>query len=126
MAQLIFGKSFTRKIIFSTDSDFFEALGFLCNPQNNIKLVFERNDLQGARGPEGRLEFFLNRNYPTYFSNSFTEGVGRILFRTNNTEYRDYIMNHHGIVDGSVQNITNVRATVPVINLVDFDRGLQL
>lgn len=126
MAQLIFGKSLTRKIIFASDIEFFEALGILCNINNNIKLVFERNDLQGARGPEGRMEFFLNRNYPLYFVNSFTAGVGRKIHRTNNTEYRDYLMANHAIVDGLIQNVNNVRGTIPPINIVDFDRGLVL
>lgn len=72
MAQLIFGKSLTRKIIFASDNEFYEALGFLCNVNNNIRIVLERNDQQGAWAPEGRMEFFLNRNYPLYFVNSFT------------------------------------------------------
>lgn len=126
MAQLIFGKSLTRKLVFNSDNEFYEALGFLCNPLNEINLKLERNDLQGARGPEGRFEFFLDRNYPAYFSNTFTEGVGNILYRTNNTEYRDYIMGNHAIVDGDVQNVQNVRNTVPNNYQDDFDRGLAL
>jgi hypothetical protein len=59
MAQLIFGKSLTRKIIFTSDKEFFEALGFLCNTNNRIKLVLERNDEQGAWAPEGRMEFIF-------------------------------------------------------------------
>lgn len=82
--------------------------------------------MQGARGPEGRMEFRLNRNYPLYFSNSFTAGVGLKLHRINNTQYRDYIMNNHSIVDGEIQNIANVRLSVPAINIVDFDRGLVI
>lgn len=124
MAQLIFGKSITRKIIFASDSEFFEALGFLCNANNNIKLVLENNQLQGAWAHEGRMEFFLNRIYPSYFANSFTAGVGRKLFRTNNTQYCNYLKNNHAIIDGFIQNIANVRATVPAINIVDFNRGL--
>lgn len=126
MAQLIFGKSLTRKIIFASDSEFFEALGFLCNANNNIKLVLERNDQQGAWAPEGRMEFFLDRNYPLYFANSFTAGVGRKIHRTNNTEYCDYLKNNHAIVDGFVQNINNVRATIPIQYVADFNRGLIL
>lgn len=126
MAQLIFGKSLTRKIIFASDSEFYEALGFLCNVNNNIRLVLERNDQQGAWAPEGRMEFFLNRNYPLYFVNSFTAGVGRKIHRTNNTEYCDYLKNNHAIVDGFVQNINNVRATIPAQNIADFNRGLAL
>jgi hypothetical protein len=126
MAQLIFGKSLARKIIFASDSEFFEALGFMCNINNNIKFVFERNDLQGARGPEGRMEFFLNRNYPLYFVNSFTAGVGSIIHRTNNTEYRDYLMANHSIVDGLIQNVNNVRATVPPAYIANFNHGLIL
>lgn len=126
MAQLIFGKSLTRKIIFASDNDFFESLGFLCNVNNNIKLVLERNDQQGAWAPEGRMEFFLDRNYPQYFVNSFTAGVGRKIHRTNNTEYCDYLKNNHAIIDGFVQNINNVRATIPAQYVVDFNRGLIL
>lgn len=48
MAQLTFGKSLTKKIYFASDSEFYEALGFLCNSNNRIKLVLERNDQQGA------------------------------------------------------------------------------
>ena len=127
MAQLIFGKSIQgKKIIFANDSEFFEALGFLCKNDGTTKLFFERNDLQGARGPEGRIHFYVNRIYPLYFDRSFTVGVGRAVHRTNNTQYRDYIMNNHAIVDGAIQNVANVVATVPAANLVDFNRGLIL
>jgi hypothetical protein len=126
MAQLIFGKSLTRKIIFASDNEFYEALGFLCNVNNNIRLVLERNDQQGAWAPEGRMEFFLNRNYPLYFVNSFTAGVGRKIHRTNNTEYCDYLKNNHAIIDGFVQNINNVRATIPAQFIADFNRGMIL
>lgn len=88
--------------------------------------MLERNDQQGAWAPEGRMEFFLNRNYPLYFVNSFTAGVGRKIHRTNNTEYCDYLKNNHAIVDGFVQNINNVRATIPAQNIADFNRGLAL
>lgn len=126
MPPLIYGKSPTRKIIFNSENEFYESLGFVCNPNNNIRFVLERNEMQGAWASEGRLQFTLNRIYPNYFSDNFTAGVGLVLHRINNTEYCDYLKANHAIIDGAVQNITAVRATIPTQFQNDFDRGFTM
>lgn len=125
MVQLTYGTK--GQIQFSSEEEFFEALGFLCKNDRTTSIHWERNEEQGAWGSEGRIHCYKNiANFPNYFSNAFTVGTGSILLRINCNEYIEYISTNHGIVLGNVQNLTLIRPTIPAKYLVDFDRGLLL
>jgi hypothetical protein len=125
MAQLIFETQ--QQIQFSNDSEFFEALGFLAKNNGTTSLSWEHNENQGAWGSEGRIHCYQNiQNFPTYFRNAFSAGVGKIVHRINCNEYIEYISQNHNFVLGNQQNQANILATIPVIHITDFNRGLAL
>lgn len=67
MARLIYGKRapFLR---FANDSEFYEAYGFLCNPQKHkLEFQWEYNAGSGAWGNEGRIHFLFG-NAPTAYA----------------------------------------------------------
>jgi len=125
MAQLIYGTN--QQIQFISDSEFFESLGFLSKNNGTTSLTWEHNENQGAWGSEGRVHCYQNiANFPNYFSNAFTAGVGNIIHRINCNEYVEYIVTNHSFILGKIQNQANIIATIPPANLVDFNRGLVL
>lgn len=125
MAQLIFGTK--KHIQFNSDNDFFEALGFLAKNNDTTSIHWENNEASGAWGSEGRIHCYKNiAIFPSYFSSAFTAGNGRILHRINCNKYIEYIVNTHKFAYGSTQNNNNILATVPAINLIDFNRGLAI
>ena len=125
MAQLIFGTK--HQIQFYSDNEFFESLGFLAKNDGTTSIHWENNEDQGAWGSEGRIHCYQNIvNFPDYFSNAFTAGVGKIINRINCNEYVEYIMKYHAFVYGLVQNQTNIIATIPAQFINDFNRGLNL
>ena len=106
MAQLIFGTK--QQIQFASDSEFFEALGFLCKNNGTTSIHWEHNENQGAWGSEGRIHCYQNiPSFPAYFSNAFSAGVNNIVHRIN-------------------QDVVAVKATIPLANIADFNRGLTL
>lgn len=125
MPQLIYGTQ--QQIQFSSDAEYYEALGFLCKNDNTTSLHWENNELSGAWGSEGRIHCYQNLSrFPRYFSNAFTAGTGNILRRINCNEYVACIRRDHGFVFGRIQNLTAIKATIPAINHGDFDRGVSL
>ena len=125
MPQLVFGT--IQQIQFATDNDFFEALGFLSKNNGTTSIHWEHNENQGAWGSEGRIHCYRNiANFPAYFRNAFTAGVGRIIHRINCNEYIEYIVTNHGFQLGDNQNLTAIKRTIPNQNIVDFTRGLLL
>lgn len=125
MAQLIFGTN--QQIHFTSDNEFFEALGFLCKNDGTTSIHWEHNENQGAWGSEGRIHCYQNiENFPTYFRNTFTAGVGNIIHRINCNEYIEYIVTNFNIQFGNTQDLSAIRATIPEIYVADFNRGLAL
>jgi hypothetical protein len=123
MAQLIFGTK--QQISFASDNEFFEALGFLSKNDGTTSIHWENNENQGAWGSEGRIHCYKNiANFPAYFRNAFTAGVGRIIKRINCNEYIEYIVSNHNFQFGDNQNLANIRQTVPAQFVPDFNRGL--
>jgi len=48
-----------RQIMFNSEADYYQFLGYLAKSDGSTKIVWEKNDEQGAWGQEGRIEFFL-------------------------------------------------------------------
>lgn len=125
MAQLVFGTK--EQIRFTSNNDFFEALGFLSKNDGTTSIHWEHNENQGAWGSEGRIHCYNNiASFPAYFSNAFTAGVGRITHRINCNEYIEYITSNHAFQYGNTQNESAIRLTIPEQYLDDFDRGLNM
>ena len=123
MAQLIFGTK--QQIQFASDSDFFEALGFLSKNDGTTSIHWEHNENQGAWGSEGRIHFYIsNPPIPGYFKP--TAGTGNVINRTNCNEFIQNIVTNNMFVMGGTQNVTNIRATIPPIFISDFNYGLTL
>lgn len=125
MAQLIFGTK--QQIQFASDNDFFEALGFLSKNNGTTSIHWECNENQGAWGSEGRIHCYQNiANFPAYFSNAFTAGVGKVIHRINCNEYIEYLATNHAVEFGHKQNVDSIIATIPAQHLPDFERGQSL
>ncbi|MRJ09411.1 hypothetical protein EDL99_11175 [Ornithobacterium rhinotracheale] len=122
MTQLVFGTK--QQIQFASDSEFFEALGFLSKNDGTTSIHWEHNENQGAWGSEGRIHSYKNiANFPIYFSNAFSAGVGKIIHRINCNECIQYIVKNHRFQFGHNQNINAISLTIPTQYLVDFNRG---
>jgi len=126
MNQLTFGSN--QQIDFGSENEFYEALGFLAKSDGSISLVWERNELSGAWGSEGRIQCHTNiAKFPLALSRAFTAGVGiTIKHRINCNEYVHHIVTHHNFAYGKEQSYSDIRNTVPTTYLSDFDRGYNL
>ncbi|TZF85546.1 hypothetical protein FW774_00235 (plasmid) [Pedobacter sp. BS3] len=125
MAQHTFGTK--QQIQFASDNDFFEALGFLSKNDGTTSIHWEHNENQGAWGSEGRIHCYKNiASFPAYFSNAFSAGVNNIVHRINCNEYIEYLATNHAVQLGHNQNVTAILATIPAVNIADFNRGLTL
>lgn len=125
MVQLVFGTK--NQISFSTESDFFETLGFLAKSDGTTSLVLEPNQNSGAWGEEWRIRCYKNiPNFPNALSSAFTKGVGNILHRINCNEYVEYIVSNYGFVEGERQGLTTIKSHIPTQYLSDFSRGFSM
>ena len=125
MPQLIFGTK--EQIQFNSDSEFFEALGFLTKNDGTTSLNWENNENQGAWGSEGRIHCYKNIvSFPSYFSNAFSSGRGKIQKRINCNEFLGYIINNYNFSLGKIQDQGLILSTVPPIYVNDFLRGSNL
>lgn len=125
MNQLAFGKK--NQIVFASENDFYESLGFLAKSDGTISLVWEHNEDQGAWGSEGRIQCYKNISiFPVALSRAFTAGTGNILYRINCNEYVNHIVVNHNFVIGEIQNSRSIRMTVPPQYYQDYDRGINL
>jgi len=126
MYKTQFGR--VNKMRFNSAEEYYETLGFLAKSDGSTSLVWENNENQGAWGSEGRIHCHHSINrFPAPLSRKFTAGNGTsILNRINCNEFIQHIVNFHSFNMGHVQNITNIRITVPNQYLVDFDRGFNL
>jgi len=115
-----------QQISFNSESEYYELLGYLSKSDGSTILVWEDNDLQGAWTKEGRILFFDAQPAALRAYLFHTAGVGNILSRVNCNEYILNIRANHSFVLGEMQNIPNIRATVPQQYISDFDAGLQL
>ena len=124
MYQSIFGTK--QQIIFNLESEYYKFLGYLSKSDGSTTLVWEDNDLQGAWAKEGRILFYEEQPEAIDITLLHTAGVGEIISRVNCNEFIQHIRANHGFVLGEIQNIPNVRATIPREFIDDFEAGLQL
>lgn len=113
------------QIKFTTESEYYRALGYLAKSDNTSSIHWENNEEQGAWGSEGRIHFLIiNPPIPGYFK--LTAGRPGVEHRTNCNEFVENIVVNHNFVMGSSQNIANIKSTVPANFINDFDYGLTL
>lgn len=114
------------QITFSDESEYYELLGYLAKSDSSTKIVWERNDEQGAWAQEGRIEFFKNNKSELRAGLSHTAGNGNILSRVNCNEFVENIMTYNNFSLGTNQNLEDIRSTIPNQYLNDFNAGLEI
>lgn len=145
MARLQYG---TRHpyLTFSSDAEFFETLGFLCNTRKHgLSFKWEFNANSGAWGNEGRIHFlrigFSDYNpKPIALQNRLTAGRGgNIVYRLNCNDFikelvqfYGFIVNPHqpgNAITRSPQGLippSNPLTYVPSQYITDFNRGFNM
>lgn len=125
MYQSTFGS--IAQITFNNEQEYYELLGYLAKNNGFTHITWEDNDLQGAWGKEGRIEFMVNppAALSAYLKHTAGNG-GSVLSRVNCNEFIENIVTNHNFVKRAAQNMVNIRATVPVKYQPDFDRGYNL
>ena len=114
-----------NQIQFNSESEYYQALGYLAKSDGTSSIHWEHNEQQGAWGSEGRIHFYIqNPPIPGYFK--FTAGRPGVKHRTNCNEFIQNIATNHNFVMGGTQNIVDIRSTVPSKYINDFDYGLTL
>jgi len=123
MYKTSFGKN--QQITFRNESEFYQAIGYLCRNNRATSIQWENNEEQGAWGSEGRIHFYIdNPNITGCFS--LTAGNGAIYSRTNCNEFIENLVTNYSFNYGYEQNIQNVRNQIPAGYQNDFDIGLQI
>lgn len=125
MYRTSFGTNTPPQIQFTSESQYYQALGYLAKSDGTSSIHWEHNENQGAWGSEGRIHFYVdNPSIPGFFKP--TAGTGNVRIRTNCNEFIENIVNNHHFVMGGIQDVDNVRKTIPESFLNDFDNGLRL
>lgn len=125
MYKPTFGTNNPPQIQFNNANEYYQALGYLAKSDNTSSIHWENNENQGAWGSEGRIHFYIsNPPIPGYFK--LTAGTGTVVNRTNCNEFIQNIVTHNNFVMGSIQNIANIRNTIPANFTNDFNYGLTL
>lgn len=112
------------QIQFADEHEYYKFLGYLAKSDGTTSLVWEHNEDQGAWASEGRIQILSPIPYP--FQLQETAGVGNILSRVNCNDFIENLRSNHNFVIGKIQNIPNVRSTIPTEYIADFDEGLNL
>lgn len=115
-----------NQIQFSSESEYYQLLGYLAKGDGTTILVWEDNDLSGAWAKEGRILFFETPPDELLANLSHTAGVNNIVSRVNCNEFLINLRNDHAFSMGEIQDIPSIQATVPPQFLSDFESGLQL
>ncbi len=120
--QLVFGE---RNIVaFATESDFFEALGFLANNNRGIRFDFEQYD--NKWGIEGRIWITNSSKAPNSLKNAFSAGTDYVDHRLNCNEFILFLINNFGFKNGSNNTYHSIVGYIPTNFKNDFDRGYNL
>lgn len=88
MSKLVYGKQ--GQVRFESEREKEEALKYLATSPD-VELRFERNDEQGAWGPEKRILFFSENGVPEGLLRNWTAGTGRVLGRINAADLYDEV-----------------------------------
>lgn len=123
----MYKRSFGTKaqIQFQNEHEYFEFIGYLAKSDGTTSLSWEHNEDQGAWGSEGRILFY-DDSYPFSAYVKHSKGTGNIISRVNCNEFIKNLSLSHRFVEGSTQNISAIRSTVPAAYIPDFERGLAL
>ena len=125
MYRPTFGTNTPPQIRFDSESQYYQALGYLAKSDGTSSIHWEHNEQQGAWGSEGRIHFYVsNPNIPGHFAR--TAGVGIVTYRTNCNEFIQNLIADHNFVEGRIQDIDNIRGTIPENFINDFNYGLTL
>lgn len=125
MYRANFGTNTPPQIQFTSENQYYQALGYLAKSDGTSSIHWEHNENQGAWGSEGRIHFYIsNPPIPGYFK--LTAGTGNVINRTNCNEFIQNIVTNNMFVIGGTQNVANIRATIPPIFISDFNYGLTL
>lgn len=88
MSKLIYGAK--DQVSFKNDQEKEEAMQYLAT-SSDVELRFERNDQQGAWGPEKRIHFLSNDGVPEGLRRNWTAGTGRVVARINAADLYDEV-----------------------------------
>lgn len=87
-SKLVYG---TRgQVRFENEREKQEALDYLATSPD-VELRFERNDEQGAWGPEKRIHFYSADGVPEGLKRNWTAGTGHVLGRINAADLWDEV-----------------------------------
>jgi hypothetical protein len=124
MYQPAFGTKDQLK--FSCEEDYYELLGYLAKNDGTTRIVWERNDLQGAWGQEGRIEFYKAPPGALKAELLHTAGNGSLHSRVNCNSYIENIAKDHEFILFGPQDQKKIRNSILPKYHKDFDRGLSL
>lgn len=112
------------QISFNSDTEYYQALGYLAKSDGTTSLTWENNEQQGAWGSEGRIHFYIdNPKITGYFRH--TKGTGNIVSRVNCNDFLANLYQNHNFVNGDKQDIDAIRSTIPTEYINDFNYGLS-
>lgn len=120
-------------MIFASEEDFFETLGFLVN-QKRTDIHWEHNENDGAWGSEGRIHCRKGISlFPIPLKNKFTKGTGNIIKRVNCNAYIQMLVRDFGFTEKKFPNKTTADIIAPSKNEIltkipqeffaSFDKG---
>ncbi|MDK2818730.1 MAG: hypothetical protein KFW21_04700 [Spirochaetota bacterium] len=105
-------RSCKNPINFPNANAFFIILGVLAN-NKYTKVIYEKNQKQGARGNQYRIEIYtMNVYLKQYLQINFTAGLGnQILCRVSCKEYIEYLINNFHVNAPSTYNLSPIIST---------------
>lgn len=113
------------QVQFENEHEYYRLLGYLAKSDGSTELAWERNEEQGAWASEGRIKF--KKPKPDNIGElKLTAGVGNVLYRVNCNSFIENLYEDHKLVQGKVQNISRIQATIPEEFIDDFNEGLNL
>lgn len=114
------------QVQFANEHEFYKLLGYLAKSDGSTSLTWEHNENQGAWGSEGRIQIHIP-NMPTIGQLKLTAGNGGgVIYRINCNDFVENLNVNHRFVYGGVQNVDNIRQTIPVSFLQDFEEGYNM
>lgn len=115
-----YGKN--KQVKFRSKSEYFQALGYIAQPKNEITLHREDNQEQGAYSYEVRARIKIdNPNIPGDFK--LTKGTGNVKYRVNCNPFFEEIIKNYGFKLDTTQNKEKVMAKIPQEYVKDFEKG---
>lgn len=116
-----------NKQINCKQEDYYKFIGYLANPESDVEIVLENNDVQGAWGKEARIRF-KNDKAKIIFESlgiKFTAGGNGCVCRLNCNEFYEELLKL-GFTAGKKQNIEIIKNNIPKKFLKSFEEGLNL